>query len=441
MTISQNSPDEKLPVVRGLYLKLTGSAADAAEIGRDEPRNGIIHIASLTASKIADGILEPKLVLAWLLGALGAPGAAIGALVPIREAGALLPQVILAPLVAAAARRKFFWAAGSMLQGGFAVVMAAAVLTLDAALAWPAILACLVGLSLSRAACSVSHKDALARTVEKTRRGAVSGLAASVGAAMALAFASALALGIIPLTTSAIAIALGVAGLMWIAGGLLFVTLAEAAEPGQRPAKNGVKAFLSPLWRNRQLVTLVTARALLTAVALAPPFIVMASGESAEGRAIDHLGPFMIAASIASILSGYVWGRLSDRSSRQTLMAAGLLGGAGMGGLLAGLWLGDGGLSLTVAVAGLFINQLAHAGVRSGRKIHLTDMSDDETRAPYTALSNTLIGVVLLFGSGFGLLADLAGPAAVFAAFAGMSILSVLVSARLDEVQGQPQES
>ena len=43
-----------------------------------------------------------------------------------------------------------------------------------------------------------------------------------------------------------------------------------------------------------------------------------------------------------------------------------------------------------------------HQGVRLGRTTHVVDMADEDSRAAYTALSNTIIGVVLLAGGIFG---------------------------------------
>ena len=55
-----------------------------------------VHVVALTLTKSADGLVDAKLVLPWLLGALGAPAFFVGLLVPIREAGALLPQLVIA---------------------------------------------------------------------------------------------------------------------------------------------------------------------------------------------------------------------------------------------------------------------------------------------------------------------------------------------------------
>ncbi|MEM1409145.1 MAG: hypothetical protein AAGG79_00180 [Pseudomonadota bacterium] len=73
---------------------------------REEPQNFFKHVGSLSLTKSADGLIDPKLVLSWLLTHLGAPTALIGALVPIREAGALLPQMFTAAKLRALPKRK-----------------------------------------------------------------------------------------------------------------------------------------------------------------------------------------------------------------------------------------------------------------------------------------------------------------------------------------------
>lgn len=107
-------------VARALHDILTGD--DESRLCKDipdeackhQPRNFAIHILSLAATKTGDGLADPKLVLAWLLGALGAPAATIGLLVPIRESLALLPQLFTAPVIRAMPIRKWAWAIGSL---------------------------------------------------------------------------------------------------------------------------------------------------------------------------------------------------------------------------------------------------------------------------------------------------------------------------------------
>lgn len=187
----------------------------------------LTHVVSLTATKTADSIINPKLVLSWLLGTLGAPAWAVGALVPVREAGALLPQIALAPRVAASRQRKWFWVAGSFAQGMAALGIAASALWLEGVAAGVAIVGFLAILAIARSSCSVSYKDALARTVAKGERGTVSGTAGSLASVFALGFAALLAAGIVPLEPVAIAGAIVVAAALWIGASLLFMTLDE----------------------------------------------------------------------------------------------------------------------------------------------------------------------------------------------------------------------
>ena len=83
----------------------------------------------------------------------------------------------------------------------------------------------------------------------------------------------------------------------------------------------------------------------------------------------------------------------------------------------------------------IFILMIAYQGVRLGRSTHLVDMATAETRAAYTALSNTIIGTVLILGGGFSLVASFAGLTAVIAILGAMSAVAALFALGLDEVQ------
>ncbi|MEL7465366.1 MAG: MFS transporter [Pseudomonadota bacterium] len=414
------------------YAAVTG--ADEDRIERREPRNGAVQVAALALTKTADAILEPKLTLAWLLTALGAPGALVGWLVPVREAGSLLPQLALAQWVERRRTRKLVWAFGSAMQGVAAVGIGLSALMLEGAAAGWAILAWLAALAVARSLCSLSHKDTLARSIPKTRRGAISGIAGSIAAVGGLAFGAALALGVIPLTVEAVSIALMSAGGLWLVAALIFPGLKEAEEPRRADARRDAGGLFAPLREDAMLRRFILARALLTATALAPPFIVMAAAADPDQR-LGALGPLLLAAAAAGFASSYVWGRLSDRSSRKTLMAAGALAATVLtAAALAKATTGGLGGALGAALA-LFAAQIAYEGARQGRKLHLTDMTTDDARARYTALSNSLIGGVLILGGALGLVADAYGSAATLAILAAFAALSAPVSYALAEVQ------
>jgi hypothetical protein len=359
----------------------------------------------------------------------------IGALVPVREAGALLPQLALARHVEQAAQRKPIWAAAAMMQGLAALGIALAVVLLDGAAAGWSVLALVAVLAVARSAASVSYKDVLARTIEKGRRGAVTGFAVATASIAAFTFGLSMALGVFDVAIPVLAGAVALAGIAFVLAGLMFLRLREPENGDVAQQRDGIAALFSPLREDRQLRIFVAARAALTVTALAPPFIVMLSSAGGEGG-LDQLGPMVMASTAAAVLSSYVWGRLSDRSSRQTLMAAGGLSAVvllltGLAGLAFGGLGGAWGAGLAI-----FAAQIAYEGVRAGRKLHLTDMVGDDYRARYTALSNTLIGVVLMAGGLFGLVADYAGPAVLLVVFAGFSVVGALIATRLNEVQG-----
>jgi hypothetical protein len=95
-----------------------------------------------------------------------------------------------------------------------------------------------------------------------------------------------------------------------------------------------------------------------------------------------------------------------------------------------------GGGEIVVPMAGgLFVLMVAYQGVRVGRSTHIVDMADEETRAAYTALSNSVIGILLLVGGLFGLVAEAAGVALVLALFSVMCIGAGILAQGLEEVQ------
>ena len=411
-------------------------AKDASDASQAEARQTAIHVASLSATKLADGLIDPKLILSWLLNALGAPGYLIGALVPVREAGALLPQLALSRIIEARRVRKWIWALGSAIQGLAALAMAGAAFLLDGALAGWAILAALACLATARAACSASYKDILARTVAKGARGSVSGLAGMIGAAAVLTFAAALSLGVLPKDQGVIALALASAGGLWIFAAVLFTRLDE--QPTDATKGDRRKAVLQPLKEDPQLRIYIATRALLIATALAPPFLIVMSGR--EGQSTSDLGVFVLSSAAATILSSYVWGRSADRSSRMTLATGGAIAAAIYAAAALVGWFGPGALDVWLSAAFIFVAQIAYEAARAGRKTHLTDMDAGGRRPAYTALSNTMIGVLLLLGGGFGALSDAAGPAAVLALFALMCLAGAAAALSLREVQSDAPE-
>ena len=399
----------------------------------EEAGNFFLQVCALTLSKTADALIDPKLVLSWLMTTLGAPAVFIGLLVPVREAGALLPQLLTAGALRRRAQRKWAWSLGAVTQGASAIMIGIIALTFEGASAGVGIIAALAVLALARSVCSVCYKDVLGKTVSKSRRGAATGLAGSLGAVTTIAFALILSSGLYN-RYDIVIIALFLAGACWIVGGLVFTRLVEApgATEGGATALKEAMANLSLLKTEAQLRRFILVRALLTATALAPPFMIATVSE--KGAVLETLGFLVLASASAGLASSYVWGRLSDNSSKRVLAISGIVSALALAATAALSFTGalDPVIALPVL---LFVLMIAYQGVRLGRATHLVDMATEETRAAYTALSNTVIGMVLLLGAGFGLLATVTSGALVLAVMATMCGAAALVAFGLDDVQ------
>lgn len=422
-TLRAESQRGARPISEHLFHRISGETTD-----NREARNGLRHVVALTASKLSDGLIDPKLILSWLLTSLGAPALLVGLLVPIREAGALLPQILLSGWLRRLRYRKRFWAVGAMGQGASAALIVLAALSLTGWAAGLAICAALAALAVSRAACSVSYKDVLGKTVAKSRRGAVTGAAGSISAAGVILL-GVLLLTVVLRSETAVLMAIALAAGLWLAAAALMLRLEEAPSDPDGAAR----PELAPLWQDRQLQLFILVRGLLVPTALAPPYFVLLAARQGNLE-LRGLGVLVLVSALASFVSSYVWGRLADWSSRRVLMLTGLLGAAAMLAAVLAVWLGLGDTPWALPLA-LFALMLAYHGVRQGRSIYLVDMSPPESRATYAALANTAIGTLLLVAGAIGGLAALIGPSVSLIGFAALCVAASIAALWLKEVE------
>lgn len=420
---------------------------DAARLCRDipeaacheQPRNFIRTTLSQAMSQISDGLVNPKTVLPWLLAAIGAPAFLVSLLVPIREALALFPQLIVGSVVRHFPIRKWFWVGGAIAQGLAALAMAAVTLAgFGASFTGWCIVALLTLLSLARGVSSVASKDTLGKTISKNRRGRVSGYATLIGGIVTACVGAAVALVPELREQQGVILALVAAGgLFWIAGGIVFAGVEEV--PG---ATEGGVSFLDSLnemrgilFRDREFRHFLIARILLLSSALAAPIYVSIAHET-TGGSIMSLGLLMAATGIAGAISSSVWGSLADRSSRVAMALGSAIAGtlATVIAVLLALFPSSLGHPL-VLVAALFVLSIAHAGIRIGRKTQLVDMATSETRAQYTALANTLMGIALLaYGAILGAILS-ASTLAALIFLAASALAGAALSLALKNVQ------
>lgn len=427
-----------------LFEQLTGDedsrlCRDISEAAcREQPRNFFLHLAAALGNKLADEMSNARLVLPWLMGTIGAPVWMVGMLVPIREAGALLPQMFVAGLMRSRPVRKWFWAVGGALQALAAVGLALLALSGSGAPGGALVLVTLTLLALARGISSIASKDVLGKTIAKGRRGTLMGWSASIAGAMTLAAGGVLMLFEDRPGGLALAVLLAVAAAGWALNALCAARINE--EPGAvEGGDNAWRAMadgLRLLRRDPALLQFNLTRALLLSSALALPYVALL-GQRQDGEGLGGLGILVVVSGLAGMLASPIWGKRSDSSSRRVMRDGGI--GAAASCLLAAAvsgWNlgGEYAIWLYALVYALLV--IAHAGIRLGRKTYIVDLADSDNRALYVALSNTLTGaLLLLFGGLVGALAQWLSATALLFVLAAIALSAAAVAQRLPELE------
>jgi hypothetical protein len=406
---------------------------------REVPGNFFRIFVSNTLTKVGDRLASPKSTIAWLLQSLGAPVFFTGLIVPLREAGSLLPQLFVAGFVRRLPIRKWVWVFGSLAQGLAVLGMAAVAFRLSGSTAGWSILALLAFFSLARGFCSVASKDVLGKTISKGQRGSLNGWMSSSSGFIVMAAGAGLILGgrgeADAAGSSPYGIYLIVAGILWMIASAVYSRVVEfdgETDGGLNAIREAIRQ-LSIIREDKVFRTFVLIRALAIGSGLSVPFIIAIAFRHLDGRAL-WLGVFTIVDGLAALVSGPFWGRMSDRSSRAVLRLALLMNGCILLLVVVSARFAQASQAFWIFPLLLFLVSLIHNGVRLGRKTYLVDLAEGNRRTSYVAVSNTVIGVILLaFGLTSGLLAVASVPA-VLAMFSATAFTGFALAGRLPDV-------
>lgn len=394
---------------------------------RHAPRNYLLNLLNGAASKLAEQLAGPRLVLPWILSSAGAPAMVIAALMPIKQAGSLLPQLAVAGHLRARPRRKWFWCASGLTQALCLALMALLLALASEASLSVGVLLLLLVFSLASGTASIAFQDVTAKTVGKGVRGGLLANRALVGGALAMLFGAALHMYGTPENRAVLLGLLLAAAGLWLLAAATFAAIREeagATQGGRNPLAETRSGWhmtrTQPVFRQ-----FLMARCCLLVVELAAPLYVMLV--QARGG-VGLLGLLVAALALADVISSRVWGTMADRGAHQVLAAAGVCGLVSALGLaalstveVAPTWL----FALPFALLGV-----AESGVRLGRKTWIVDSAQEAARMTATAFSNTVSGVIALALSGLGLMA-LANSVAPLFGVAALSLLGAVLAWRL----------
>jgi len=407
-------------------------------------RNFAVGVVNGALYIVAESLIDPALVLTWFLARLSASNLLIGLVVPLRDAGWFLPQLLVAHYLARLPYKLPTYTAVSLLRSLAWLTLAIVTLTQRS----PAVL--IIGFfvpyvvnSLASGWAGLPFMDIVAKTIPAARRGSYFGTRLLVGGALSVAGSL--------IVRYALSEQLGrtfpanVGQLMALAALFAAVSLFSfrfvVEPPGEVSEVASLSAHLGRAanipGRDRNFRLFLTTRVMLMAAQMATPFFaVYASRELGAGP--EMVGVYLTANTTASLLSNLVWSRLSDwRGNRMVTRLAASLGL--MMALLA--WLSeplDRAWGLTAVAAWLFAIVFAllgafQSGISVGGMGLLLDIAPTRDRALYVGLANSVLGVALLSTSAGGLLVDWLSYRGVFLLAAGCYAGGLWTATRLRE--------
>lgn len=402
------------------------------------PVNYFLILFSNTFTKLGDTLSNPKTVLTWVMNYVNAPVYLISFIVPIRESGSMLPQIIIASYIRTKEKRKWVYVFGSVLQAFSIAAIGTVTLLTEGTLAGWLIIVFLITFSLSRGLCSVASKDVLGKTIPKTRRGRLKGYTVSVSGVLVLLA------GLFMIYQSKnnpnvtfYSYTIYFASSMWLISALIYARIHEfpgetsGGQNGWKEAMNRMNIVKTDAIFRRFII----ARSLLLCSALTAPFYVLMAQEY-MGKEAYLLGLFIIANGIASIISAPIWGRMADVSSKNVMVIGAVITSTlGVIIYLLVTFIPSTTELYWLFPFAFFVLGIAHSGVRLGRKTYIVDMAQGNKRTDYVSVSNTLIGGILLVTGGISALASMISVEGVILVLSLFGVIGAYVSYSLPNVE------
>lgn len=373
-------------------------------------------VSGLSLNKLADLLISAKTTLTALLVSVGAPVWMIGWLVPIRESGALLPQVLISIYLRNHPERHKVWRLGMIVQASSVLGIIFSVTLFSGFLAGTGVLLSLVILSMGRSACSLTVKDIEADVAKKGQRGNLIGIASTVSGLVTLCIAIPLVIFENMLSSNLLLMVLCASLLSFVLTLICVWPLKTRVETSDKSDDTFSVHFDSTVYK------FIFVRGLFVHSALVAPYFMI----ERDGDVQDLLPIYIGAEALAALLSSIIWGKIADKSAKFTLQISGVLALFACVGLLA-----LEATSIFISALLFFVLSVAHAGVRTGRKTYSLDVKDGHERTELVGFSNTAIGLILLgFGGLYAALSSVLTFTVVYL-MALMLVLAIIATAIL----------
>ncbi|MTI21516.1 MFS transporter [Fulvivirga sp. RKSG066] len=407
--------------------------AIAEEACQEAPGSFFKNAFNGFCTKLAEQLTSPGVVIPWVLSVLNASVGLSGLLVPIKNAGSLLPQLIVSAKIRAFAVRKYFWAGAGIMQGIMLALMAWVIYALDGNLAGYLIVAGLFIYSVASGVGSIAFKDVMGKTIPKGKRGRLLALRATGGGVLTVVAGLIFYFYFNENTSEIVYVGLfAIAAVLWWLAAALFASIDEkkGAQEGGRTPIQELKNGFTILKEDTNFRNFLITRALLMAIPLAQPFLILYAREILDAS-LQGLGLFVIVTGISNAVSSPFWGKFADKSSRGLMAVVAVLGIVTC--LYAAFFeqLPDSWQHIYAYAPVFFLIVMAHGGARLSRKTYLVDYAPKKERPLYVSLANTVIGIFTILTAGIGIIAEAFSLQVLLYFLMAMLLVAIVLSIQL----------
>lgn len=403
---------------------------------REAPGNFLLNAFNGFSSKLAEQIASPELVIPWVFALAGVPTFFSGLLVPVKNAGSLLPQLIVSARIRGFSKRKYFWTGAAVVQALMLLLMAWAV-SLEGMATGVLVILALLLFSMASGVASIAFKDVMGKTIPKGKRGKLLALRATGGGLLTILVGLLFYFFIGSNEAQWVyQLLFVVAAGLWLLAALLFALLNEApgATSGGRTPLGELKRGLSLLRQDHNFRNFLIARGLLLSIPLVQPFLILYAQQQLA-LSLSGLGFFVLVTGVSNTLSSPFWGKFADRSSKNVMTVGALLAALVCVFVLLYEQLIPAAFQSIYTYSPVFLLIIiAYGGARMGRKTYLVDYAPSDDRPLYVSVANTSIGLLVLVSGVLSVVASLFGVQVMIGVLTGMMLLSAWIAYCLKNV-------
>ncbi|SNS85234.1 Major Facilitator Superfamily protein [Ekhidna lutea] len=403
---------------------------------KEAPGNFLLNGLNGFATKLAEQIASPELIIPYVFSLLGVPSFYSGLLVPIKNTGSLLPQLIVSAKIRAYPIRKYFWAIAGLAQGTMMILIGLTVYYLKGGTAGIGVVALILLFSMSSGVGSIAFKDVLGKTIPKGKRARLLSFRATGGGLLTI-IAGLILFYFLSNESSvkAFSVLFLIAGMLWVLAASLFSFIKEepgATEGGRSPIDKIKKGF-SLLKSDNNFYNFLITRSLLLSIPLVQPFFVLYATDSLDVQ-LSGLGLFVIATGISNTISSPFWGKFSDRSSKKVMIVSAAFAAIICLYVLLFNSFSESFKSIYTFGPVFFFIIIAYGGARMSRKTYLVDYAPSKERPLYVSVANTFMGFITLIAGALSIIAGFLGVKVMIAFLMLLMILAGLSAIKLEEV-------